>query len=238
MERKRQLLAILAAVGLITLAVTGLIYAGVPSQNDSDNPRDITDELVDMVDPKDGDDTVLATINERNFTSRDARLGYELKLAENPSLIREEAIKASILHRVDEVLLASIAEQRGITGTEAEARVLMEREKAACRTNSEIQAMCRAYQERLGYNDPAIFWEATVAGYLKDVTRMKVVKALYDDYRQTREGAADNSDIPLLNLKILETERANATIIWKDTQMQRSYEEAQVARSNELNNTN
>ena len=237
MERKRQLLAILTFVGLITLAVTGLIYAGVPSQHDSDIPRDITDELVDMVDPKQGDDTVIATINGRNFTAKDARLGHELKLAENPSLTQEEAIRTSILHRVDEVLLASIAEQRNITGTEAEARTLMEREKAACRANPEIEAMCREHQTRLGYDDPDTFWEATVASYQRDVTRMKAVSALHDDYRQTPEGAADDSDTPLLNLKLLETARADATIVWYDDQMEQLYEEAKVAKSNDLSNT-
>ena len=232
MERKRQLLAILTVVGLITLAVTGLIYAGVPGQGGSDAPRDITDDVVDMVDPKEGDDTVLATVNGLNFTARDARLGYELKLAEDPSLTREEAIKASIIHRINEVLIFSIAQQEGIAGTEAEARAVMEREKAACETSAETQAMCLAHQERLGYDDPSVFWEATVASYQKDVTRMKVIKALHDEYRQTPEGADDDSDIPVLNLKLLDAQRSSATIVWNDSEMEQLYEDAKAARGN------
>lgn len=232
MQRKRQLLAILTVVGLITLAVTGLIYAGVPGQGSSDSPRDITDDVVDMIDPKDGDETVLATVNGLNFTARDARLGYELKLAVDPSLTREEAIKASILYRIDEVLLASIAQQRRIAGTEAEARAVMEREKAACETSPQVQAMCLAHQERLGYDDSSVFWEATVPSYQKDVTRMKVIQALHDDYQQTPEGAADDSDIPLLNLKLLDAQRASATIVWNDGEMGRLYEAAKAARGN------
>ena len=232
MERKKQLLAILTVVSLITLAVTGLIYAGVPGQESSDNPRDITDDIIDLIDPKDGDDTVLATVNGLNFTARDARLGYELKLAEEPSLTRDAAIKASILYRIDEVLIASIAQQRSIAATEAEAREVMAREKATCAKDPTIQAMCLAHQQRLGYDDPSAFWEATVPGYQKDLIRMKTMQALHDDYDLTPEGAADDSDIPVINLKLLDAQRANATIVWIDDEMERLYEAAKADRAN------
>ena len=231
MTRKRRLLAILAVVSLITLAVTGIIFAGVPGQDGSDNPRDLTDDLVDSVNPKDGDDIVLATVNVLDFTARDARLGYELKLAEDPSLTKDAAIQATILYSIDEVLIVSIAQQRNITATDAEARVVMARERAVCETDSVIRAMCTDHQEHLGYDDPDVFWEATVVGYQSDLVRMKTIQALHDDYDLTPEGAADNSDIPVINLKLLGSQRANATIVWNDEDMERLYEAAEAERA-------
>ena len=103
-----------------------------------------------IIQEKEGDNTVIATVNGRDFTTQQLRVGYESLMLMEPDLTEDEAIKATILSRLDAVLLASEAESKGLTTTRDEARALAERNKAVCEEDAEIEAECREYLEKMG----------------------------------------------------------------------------------------
>ena len=124
---------------------------------------------------------MLATVNGHNFTKQDPRFGYELVMLEDPALTEDAAIKASIIARLNEVLLAAEAENRGLTATQAEAQTAVDARKAECESTAESAAECRAVIFRLGFDDYDAYWVDVVATMQKILTQGKVIEALRDE---------------------------------------------------------
>lgn len=112
MKRKRPFWATAGLLALLSVAITGLIYAGpLGQQGEADAPAipGHGEQIARIIQEQEGDDNVIATENGSNFTVGHLRVGYQSHLLSEPGLTQDEAIKAVILSRLDGVLLASVA---------------------------------------------------------------------------------------------------------------------------------
>ena len=112
MGREKLLMATLGLVGLMAVVATGVIYA-IPTGQSQERDAYLR-TVKEITQTKDGDSTVLATVNGHYFTESDARMGYELLMADNPGMTRDEAIRNSIVARLDEVLLLAEGRSRNL----------------------------------------------------------------------------------------------------------------------------
>ena len=176
------------------------------------------------------DDVVVATVNGHDFTTQQLRVGYESHMLVEPDLTENEVIKATILSRLDAVLLASEAESRGLMTTQDEARALVERNKAVCEEDAEIEAECRDVLEKMGF-DYDEYWEEAVSVYQENHTALKAMSVLREQYLE-REGT--DAEGEKLDWLVIHKVRENADIVWHDNDIKALYAEAVVARVNEL----
>ena len=146
-----------------------------------------------------------------------------------PDLTEDEAIKATILSRLDAVLLASEAESKGLTITRDEARALAERNKAVCEEDAEIEAECREYLEKMGL-DYDEYWEEMVSVYQENHTALKAMDVLREEYQETAGQDGDGEEGQYLDWRILDSLRAETEIVWHDEDMKALFLEAQAAR--------
>ena len=156
-------------------------------------------------------------------------VGYESHILVEPDLTKNEAIKATILSRLDAVLLASEAESRGLTTTQDEARVLMERNKALCEEDAESEAECRDVLEKMGL-DYDEYWEEAVSVYQENHTALKAMSALREEYLERENTDAEGENLDWL---VIHDVRDDAEIVWHDNDIKALYAEAVVARVNE-----
>ena len=198
------------------------------------SPEDVYLEGISLIiQEKEGDNTVIATVNGRDFTTQQLRVGYESLMLMEPDLTEDEAIKATILSRLDAVLLASEAESKGLTTTRDEARALAERNKAVCEEDAEIEAECREYLEKMGL-DYDEYWEEMVSVYQENHTALKAMDVLREEYQETAGQDGDGEEGQYLDWRILDSLRAETEIVWHDEDMKALFLEAQAARTSEL----
>ena len=140
MTRKRLLMAVVGLAALLTLTITGLIYAGPLGQSQDQDSVPIPDhpeKIKEIIEEHEGDDRVLATVNGHDFTVGELRMGHEHQSVIEPGLTESEAVKAVILERFDNVLLFSVAESRGLTSSEEEARDRMQMTRDICESDAQ-----------------------------------------------------------------------------------------------------
>lgn len=231
MTRKKLLLATMGLVALLAVVVTGLIYAGPLGQSENDVPiPDHAEKIGEIIQEHEGDDRLLATVNGHDFTAGELRVGYEHQMVVEPGLTEDEAIKTVILHRFDDIMLASEAESRGLTTSEDEARELMRRTKDLCESDENFEAECRDTLRRMGldYDD---YWEQGIPVFQRNHTALKAMSAIRSEYLENNDTDAEGERLDWL---VLQEVRETADIFWHDNDIETLYDEAVVARVNEL----
>ncbi len=226
MSKKRWFMGGAAAFFLIGIAA----IAGVLSAQESDFISDFRD----LIKVKSGDDTVVATIDGTDFKKRDVRLGSDIVLAVEPGISEDEAVRQSILSKVDDYVIRAEAERRGLMPTIAEAREYMEIHQEMCMGPD--GAECREFMESMGFN-PEDYWtsEDVIEAYRNDLTGIRVMGQLHQEWQaKVDEGLIPAEDDDIVTLKILDELRGDAEITWKDKRLGNLFEEAQAARTNEL----
>jgi len=227
MTRTRLLLASVGLAALLAAAVTGMIYAGPLGQSGDDAPiPDHLERLGEIIQEKEDDGRVLATVNGHSLSVQQLRIAYESHLVVEPDLSEREAIKATILSEVDEVLLASEAESLGLTTTEDEARALLERNRAACEEEPEIEAECRDNMSRMGL-DYDEYWEQAVPMFQETQTALKAMDVLRDEYLEREDTGHDGE---LLDWLVVHEVREDAEIVWHDQDVEVLFQEAHAER--------
>ena len=217
---------------LLAVVATGIIYA-VPSGQSMEGDAYLR-TVKDMSQAKDGDSTVLATVNGLDFTEFDARMGYELLMADNPGMTKNEAIRNSIVERLDQVLLLAEGQSREIAPTDESVQAAIQRDKAKCETDADQRELCTDIIEKLGYENYGEYWEQATSNYRQNMTRGAVIGALQAENEVTSTGQDDD---PYRDLRLLETLRSDATIVWNNTDMQELYEQGLADRAAFLEST-
>ena len=231
MTKKRLLLATIGIVALLSVAVTGIIYAGPLGQTEDNAPIPRHAESIgEIIQKQEGDDTVLATVNGHDFTTHRLRIAYESYMLEKPSLTRNEAIKATILATLDTVLLASEAESRGLTTTRDEAQALVQTTKSTCEENAEIEAECRGNLRKMGL-DYDQYWGEIVSSYQDDYTALKAMTSLREDYLDSENTDAEGQKLDWLAIHEV---REDATIVWNDNDIKTLFDQAHTERGESL----
>ena len=236
MTRKRLFMVVVGLAALLTLAITGLIYAGPLGQSQDDVPiPDHPERIEEIIREHDDDDRILATVNGHDFTAGELRMGYEHHLVIEPGLTESEAIKAVILQRVDDVLLLSEAESRGLTSSEEEARERMQMTKDLCEADAQAEAECRDIMTRMGL-DYDVYWEDGIATLQRSQTVAKAMHALRVEYLGSTEDADARGHEENLDWLVLHEVREAAEIVWHDEDIQRLFDEAHAERGEYLAN--
>ena len=233
MTRKRLILATMGLIALLSMAVTGLIYAGPLGQGDTTDDPPITDhgeELQKILQDKEGDDTVLATVNGLDFTTQGLRTAYQSHMLTDPSLTKSEAIKAVILSTFDNVLLTSIAQTKDITTTETEAKTLVNQARSNCETDEAAKADCVSVLASVGL-DYEQYWKDMVSAYQEHQTTLKTLSALRDEYTSSNNTTADGEDLDWLAIHDI---RENASVVWNDKEIKSIFDKAHTDRGKHL----
>ena len=217
---------------LLAVVATGIIYT-VPSGQSMEGDAYLR-TVKDMSQAKDGDSTVLATVNGLDFTEFDARMGYELLMADNPGMTKNEAIRNSIVARLDEVLLLAEGQSREIAPADESVQAAIQRDKAKCETDADQREPCTDIIEKLGYENYDEYWEQATSNYRQNMTRGAVIGALQAENEVTSTGQDDD---PYRDLRLLETLRSDATIVWNNTDMQELYKQGLADRAALLEST-
>lgn len=179
--------------------------------------------LKDALAPKEGDATVVATVNGLDVTEGDVRRSVEFWMMIDQSLTREAAVDASIVTVIDDFITEAEVERRGITSTTEEVRTYMTQFKDACQGVD--GAECRAQLESFGF-DPSsdAYWEDTaLPQYGRALNEIKLFQAFISEQDKSD---ASNEDLIALRESMVTGLRNSASITWKDDDVKRAYERA------------
>lgn len=238
MTRKRLFMAVVGLAALLTLTITGLIYAGPLGQSQDQDSVPIPDHperIKEIIEEHEGDYRVLATVNGLDFTVGNLRMGHEHHSVIEPGLTESEAIKAVILERLDDVLLFSVAESRRLTSSEEEARDRMQMTRDICEADAQAEAECRDLMTRMGLDYDA-YWRDGVATFQKSQTVEKAMHALRAEHLGNTEAADTQGHDENLDWVVLHKARESAEIVWHDKDIQRLFNEAHAERGEYLDN--
>lgn len=86
-----------------------------------------------------------------------------------------------ILSRLDGVLLASVAEAKGIATTAEDAQALVAQTRATCETDETTKAECTSVLSSMGFEYDA-YWKSAVSVYQDQQTILKATTTLRDEY--------------------------------------------------------
>ena len=233
MTRKRLLLATVGIVALLSVAITGLIYAGpLGQENEAEGPPipDHGEQIGIIIQEQEGDDTVIATVNGLDFTTYHLRVGYESHMVSEPALTRDEAIKAVILSEFDDMLLTSVAESKGITTTTEEATNLVSQTQATCESSESIKSECKEVLSSMGL-DYDEYWSSAVSVYQEQHTILKAMSTLRGEYVEENSPAAEGEDLDWLAIQDV---RGNANVVWNDDSIKALFDQAHAERAEYL----
>ena len=110
----------------------------------------------------------------------------------------------------------------------------VQRDKATCETDTERRESCTDIIVKLGYENYEEYWEQAALNYRQTMTRGAVIGALRTENGVTSTGQDDD---PYRDLRLLESLRSNATIVWNNTEMQELYEQGLADRAALLEST-
>ena len=224
MPRKR----LLTSGALLLLLISAATISGLLSAQNSG----FISNFRELIKVKSGDDTVVATVNGIEFTQREVRLGADIITSVDPTISQDDAIRQSILHKVDRHLTLSEVKRRSLMPTIAEARELMQAQKELCM--GPLGAECREFIKRVGFSTEDI-WEQSIPGYQEDLGRMRLMEILHTEWqKKVDQGLIPAEEDHIVTLKILGNLRNNAQIVWKDDRLESLFEEAQTTRTNNL----
>ena len=136
-------------------------------------------------------------MNGSDFTVGHLRVGYQSHLLSEPGLTQDEAIKAVILSRLDGVLLASVAEAKGIATTAEDAQALVAQTRATCETDETTKAECTSVLSSMGFEYDA-YWKSAVSVYQDQQTILKATTTLRDEYVSENDTDAKGEDLEWL----------------------------------------
>ena len=231
MNKRTILLSVVGLVFLLGAIFAGLTFSGPLGQTEDEVPiPDHLERIEVILRDQDGDDKELATVEGNSFTARQLRVAYESHMITEADLTEEEAIKATILHQVDSLVLMAEAASRGLETTGEEAKARVAQNKASCEIDEETEAECRENLSRLGF-DYDEYWDQLVPVMQEDRTALKAMDALREEYLASEDTDAEGD---LLDWLAIHEVRESAAITWHDEDVEALFEEAHRERTDHL----
>ena len=214
MTRKRVLLGTIA---LFAVVVPGLVLAG---SSMAQRHQSFAHILVQNP----GDADVAAVIQGKDLTRGEVREAADLKQTVDPSLTRDEAVKAVIVFVVDNYIIEAEVESRGLVPTDDEARAFMRPHQQACAGQHGQE--CRDAIEQMGQTVDE-YWADALPDYRDDLGSINLFNAVFDE-----QGIADDaSNATLVSARdaYKTALRDQAEITWYDEELRLLYEDAKAS---------
>ena len=227
-------MVLLSVIGLLVLfgaIFAWLTFAGPLGQAEDEVPiPDHLEKIEVILRDQDNDNKELATVEGNSFTAGQLRIAYESHMVVEPEFTEEDAIKATILGRVDSLILLAEAADRDLETTEDEAKARVTQSRQTCEIDEEVEAECRAHLSQLGF-DYDEYWTQLVPVMQKEYTTLKAMDAIREEYLAKEDTTAEGE---LLDWLAIHEVRENADITWHDENVEELFKEAHQARSDHL----
>lgn len=217
MQNKKWLIAWVLALALVGV----LMLAGILSAQSN---LDFTG----ILEPQPGDADVVLTVEGIEATRKDLRMSPDFMRNFNPEIAEDEALKQTIVSKVNELVIQAEVQRLGLTPTLAEAREFMAPSKEWCQgpEGTECQELIRALGE-----DPQSdeYWNKALPTYRNDLGRLKLIDHLEAGWESDiASGVRTNESVYTFEERELTLHelRGDADITWHDKRLEGLYEQA------------
>ena len=179
--------------------------------------------LKDALEPKDGDTMVVATVQGKDVTRGDIRQYAEFWMMRDESMTRDAAVAKSIVAVIDKFIEQAEVGRRQLSPTREEAEEYMSIHRGNCM--GEKGAECREAIALLGFDPYSdAYWEnIALPEYGKALGEIKLFQAII---RERGLESASNDEILALQQALPGEWRENAVAVWRDEDLERTYQRA------------
>ena len=200
---------------LLTLAIAAIIAGTIVAQDKT--------SLKDALEAKDGDATVVATVDGTDVTRGDIRRAVEFKMAIDSSLTIENARSQIIVQVIDRAIAGAEIDRRRITVSDEEADAYMHRNRDLCL--GENGGQCREAIKQLGFDvsDDSYWSDIALPEYKRMIAETKLFQAVIEE-KSLQD--ADNDTLFAAQQALPNKLRANADIVWHDDDLKEVYQQA------------
>jgi hypothetical protein len=177
----------------------------------------------DALEPKEGDEEVVATVQGTDVTRGDIRRWAEFWMMTDDALSRDDATHKSIVSVIDRFISDAEVERRELTATREQAKEYMRPHREACL--GEHGAECREALERLGFDSNSDeYWEnIALPEYGKALGEIRLRHAMI---KEKGLEDANNDEIIAARQDWPDELREDAVVVWHDEGLERQYQKA------------
>ena len=200
---------------LLMVAIVAIVAGTIVAQGKT--------SLKDALESKDGDETVVATVDGADVTRGNIRHAVEFKMAIDSSLTSEDARSQIIVQVIDRAIAEAEIDRRQITVADKEAEEYMHRNRDLCRGDNGGQ--CRDAIEQLGFDiSDDSYWSAiALPEYKRMIAETKLFHAIIEE-KSLQD--ADNDTLVAMQQALPGILRTDAVIVWHDDDLKQTYQQA------------